>query len=70
MPDLCRVERLQALEGQLEDELGLDGADRAELLDHVAADEGVDPADLLVGQARVGLGDRHERRSSSQTPKV
>ena len=70
MPDLCRVRAVDPLEGQLEDQLGLDRAHRAELLDHVAAHEGVDLADLLVGQARVSLGDRHQLPPSSQTPKV
>src|SRR4051812_45603737 len=56
-PRLVAGRALEPFEGQLEDEVGLDGADGAELLDHVAADEGVDPADLLVGQPRIRLGD-------------
>src|SRR5208337_2603191 len=58
---LVTVRPVQTLEGQLEDELGLDGAHRAELLDHVVSDEGIDAADFLVGQPRVSLGDGHER---------
>src|SRR5689334_13805997 len=47
---LVALGSLDAFEAQLEDELGLHHAHRAEALDGVAADEVVHLADLLVGE--------------------
>ena len=70
-PDLCRFDRFKPSKASSNDKLGLDGAHRAELLDHVVSDEGIDAADFLVGQPRVSLGDGHERAGArSQTPKA
>src|SRR5258705_3404624 len=51
---------LDSLESQLEDQLRLHRAHRAEALERVPADEGVHLADLLVGEAGVGLGEGDE----------
>ena len=67
------------VEGDLEHELRLDGAHRAELFGRVRAHEAVEADQLLVGEAGVGLTDRHElaqrlavrrQRASRQTPNV
>jgi hypothetical protein len=55
---------LQALERDFQDQplLGLvdDMADGTEFFDRVAADEAVDLQQLLVGEAEIGLADRHQ----------
>src|SRR5262249_1030769 len=55
------VGTIETLEGELEDELWLDCAHRAELLDHVGPHKRVNAPDLGVGETRVGLRDRHQR---------
>ena len=68
---------LQAFEGDLEHQalvrLVRHLAHRAEALDGVAAHEAVDLLQLLVGEAEIGLADRHQLVAVSpsvQTPKV
>jgi hypothetical protein len=51
---------LDRLEAELEDQRRRDAAHRAELLERRAPHDRVDLADLLVGEARVRLRERHE----------
>ena len=62
--------RLDGVEGDFEHELRRDGAHRAEALHRVLADEAVELHELLIGEAGIGLADRHEhglRRPSPST---
>ena len=62
------------IEGDLEDELVLDLAHRPVAADGVVADPAVEEAQLLVGEAEIGLADRDQLRAPSdpsrQAPKV
>ncbi len=75
-PDLWRVERLQPLEGDLEHQALVAArphlAHRAEAVDRVVAHEAVELVQFLVGEAEIGLADRHQRSPSVavQTPNV
>ena len=73
-PDLWRRRAMHAIEGDLEHELGLDLAHRAEAVHRVVAHEAVELAQLLVGEAEIGLADRHELGlaglASRQAPNV
>ena len=51
---------VDALEAELEHQRRPHAAHRAELLERGPADDRVDAAELLVGQARVGLGEGHQ----------
>ena len=65
---LALVDRI---EGDFEHQGLLDLADRAEALDRVVADEAVEPFQLLVGEAEIGLADRQQLAASSlQQPNV
>ena len=57
MPLLWRGAAVDALEAELEHQRRPDAAHRAELLERGAADDASTCAELLVGQARVGLGE-------------
>src|SRR5688572_21212372 len=59
-PRLVPRRALDAFEPQFEDQLRLHRAHGAEALERVLADEGVDLADLLVGESGVRLGEGHE----------
>ena len=59
-PDLWRVERCDAVEGDLQHQLGRDLAHRAEAVGGVVAHPFVEPAQLLVGEAEIGLADRRQ----------
>jgi hypothetical protein len=59
-PDLWRLLSVDRIEGDLEHQALLDLAHRAEALDRVAADEAVEPFQLLVGEAEIGLADRQQ----------
>src|SRR5438552_3245651 len=61
---------LDALESQLEDELRLHDAHRTEALDRALADERVDLADLLVGETRIRLRERHQLVAIPQAERV
>ena len=73
-PDLCRVERCTLSKATSKHQLRLDLAHRAETLDGVVAHQFVELPQLLVGEAEIGLADRHELRLAvlavRQTPKV
>ena len=60
MPDLCRVRAGDALEVQLEHLLGSTARTGPNRSMRVRAHPGVELADLLVGEARVRLGHRHQ----------
>ena len=51
---------MDRIEGDFEDQLLLDLADRAEAADRVVAHEAVEPFQLLVGEAEIGLADRQQ----------
>ena len=55
---------VDALEAELEDQARPDAAHRAELLERGLPDDAVDDLELLVGEARVGLGERHQLQRS------
>ena len=76
-PDLCRVERCRPSNATSSTRpwsaLVHHLAHRAEALDGVAAHEAVDLHQLLVGEAEIGLADRHQLVAvvaAVQTPKV
>ena len=76
-PDLCRVERCQPLEGDFQHQplvrLMHDMRAPGRIFGGVAADEAVDLQQFLVGEAEIGLADRHQLFAVSpavQTPKV
>ena len=60
IPDLCRGDRWIPSNASSKTSSGFTDVHRAELLERVAPDERVHLADLLVGQARVRLGERHQ----------
>ena len=63
-PDLCRVERCRPSNATSSTRPSSGScahlAHRPEALDRVAADEAVDLQQFLVGEAEIGLADRHE----------
>ena len=59
-PDLWRLREVDRIEGDFEHQGLLDLADRAEALDRVVAHEPVEPFQLLVGEAEIGLADRQQ----------
>ena len=76
-PDLWRVERCKPSNATSNTRplsaLVRDLAHRPEPLDRVAADEAVDLLQLLVGEAEIGLADRHQLVAfvaAVQTPNV
>ena len=52
--------RVDRIEGDFEHQALLDLAHRPEALDRVAADPAVEPLQLLVGEAEIGLADRKQ----------
>src|SRR3954453_11280125 len=61
-PGFMARRAMHRIEGDLEDELGLDLADRAEALHGVGEDPTVKLPQLRVGEAEIGLANRHEFR--------
>ena len=61
MPDLCRGDAWMPSNAELEHMHGLHVSHRAELLDRVAADPGIELADLGIGEPGIRLRDRHQR---------
>ena len=62
IPDLCRVERWTLSKATSKHQPRLDLAHRAEAVDGVVADPAVQQPQLLVGEAEIGLADRHQAR--------
>ncbi len=54
------VGAVEAFERDLQHQFGLYGAHRAEAIDRVVPDEAVEVAQLLVGEAEIGLAHRHQ----------
>src|SRR6476469_2803427 len=57
---LVATAAVDALEAELEDQRWLDAAHRPELLDRRPPDDGVDLAELLVGEPGIGLDERDQ----------